>query len=276
MKFRKLTILFSALIFIASISYAQKDNSLANKGLKYGKKGDYEKALTYFSQALEINPKNYDALFYSGYSNENLENFEKAIEFYTKTLESKKTGATLYRRGYCYFRIKDYSNALDGYNKALRYLPENDEIIMSRASVYLETEEYQLFLDDLNFHLSKVPTDYFSKANKAMALSELDRNEESLEILFELLIEMPPKHKPQLYNAISETYRAMDNNNKALEYIDKSIEENINYANAYLTKAEILMDMNKKEQACESFQQAKKHGIDLTKSAVKEISSKCQ
>lgn len=276
MKLRKSTFLISILLVITTISYAQKDNALAQKGIKHGKKGNYEKALTFFSQALEINPQNYNALYYSGYSYENLENFKKAIEFYIKTLESKETGSTLYRRGYCYFRIKDYPNALSDYNSALKYLPENEKIIMSRASVYLKTEEYQLLLDDLNFHLSKTPNDYYSKANKAMALSKLDRNEESLEILFELLNEMPPKHKAQLYNSITETYRSMNDDKNALEYINKSINENNNYANAHLTKAEILMDMDKKEQACESFQKAVNYGIDMTLDIVKEINEKCK
>nr|WP_321411120.1 tetratricopeptide repeat protein [uncultured Carboxylicivirga sp.] len=276
MRQKKLTFLITLLLFTTTISLAQKDNALAQKGINQGKKGNYEKALTFFNQALEINSENYNALYYSGFSNENLENFEKATEFYTKTLELKETGETLYRRGYCYFRVKDYTNALNDYNNALKYLPGNEEIIMSRASVYLKTEEYQLLLDDLNFHLAKSPSDYYSKANKAMALSKIGRNDESLGILFELLKEMPPKHKAQLYNAISETYRSMEDDLKALEFINKSIEERFDYANAHITKAEILIDLGKKDEACESFQLAKKYGIDLTLDIVKEIEEVCK
>lgn len=266
-----LTLMFSAIVAVG-----QKDNTLAKKGIKFGKKGDFKRALEYFEKSLEINPSNLNALYYKAYSLEQLNEFDKAIEAYSITMKYKQDGAIYFRRGWCYFRLKDYDSAIRDYNKASEYLPDNDEINMGKASVYLHTEKYQKLLDALNLHLEKVPDDLYSKANKANALSKLNRHSEALELFFELLIKMPEKHRHKICNGIANTYMLIEKYDKAFEYVDKAFDYNSKYGEAHITKAEIFMALNKKDKAFEEIQKAKTLGVDMNHKDIKQLVEKCK
>ena len=258
-------------MFSAIVAFGQKDNTLAKKGIKLGKKGDFTSALECFEKSLKINPSNLNALYYKAYSLEQLEEFVKAIDAYSVAMKYKHDGAIYFRRGWCYFRVKNYDSALQDYNKASEYLPDNDEINMAKASVYLHTEKYQKLLDVLNSHLEKVPNDLFSKANKAIALSKLNRNSEALELFFELLSKMSVTQRHRVCNGIANTYMLMKEYDKALEYIDKAFAYNSKYGAAHITKAEIFLALNKKSEACKEIQKAKELGVDMSDKDVKKV-----
>ncbi|MBA7546893.1 Beta-barrel assembly-enhancing protease [subsurface metagenome] len=255
-------ILLLLFLFTTVLSFGQEDIKLAKKGIIQGKKGNYEKAIEYFDQALEINSKSLNALYYKGYSLEQLGRFEEAVDFYTKSLEIEYRGATIYRRGYCYFNSDQDSLAVIDFSEALKLMPDNQEILMMRASAYRRLEKYEELLSDLNTHLEKVPNDFYSKGNKAMTLIELGRYDEGISLLNDLIGERP--EEPILYNGIAEAYMRMEKYDDAIIQIDKTISLKEDYDNGHLTKAQILIRQEKIIQACEELRLAEKYGADLS------------
>jgi tetratricopeptide (TPR) repeat protein len=255
---------FTLTFFLITVTlFSQQDDIYAKKGIKLGKKGKYEKALVNFDKALDINPNNVNALYYKGYIYEQMENYDEAIKFYSKAIKADVEDFMYYRRGKCYFNNELDSLAILDFNEALKRIPDNPEILMSRASAYLRTEQYDKLLVDLNTRLKQNPNDYFTKANKSIALKKLGKYEEALKVLFELENEMPKEHLHRVYNGIADTYMELNSLNEAKVYIEKSLSLVSDYDVAYLTKAEILLKLGDKETACKEFNRAIELGYDI-------------
>lgn len=268
-------LLFLLLLFSSILVHGQKDNSLAKKGLRFGKKGEFKKALQCFDQALEINSKNYTALFYKGYAHEQLEEFSKAILSYSEAIEVRKTGSSYYRRGLCYFRNKDYSSALIDYNKAQKYLPNNVDIVMGKASVFLQTEKHEELIEILNSHLTKYPNDYYSKGNKAIALNKVGRHEEALDLFLDLLNEFPAKLKHQIQNGVADTYMRLNRFEEAMEYVNRSINSDPKFSSARITKIEIYLEMDNIEMARNEVKITKELGIKFDSADAIKVLERC-
>ena len=78
---------------------------------------------------------------------------------------------------------------------------------------------------DLNAHLNHNPKDYYTKANKGMALTELHRYNDALKVFEELCNEIPKKHLHRIYNSIADTYLKMDSLKQANYYLKILITE---------------------------------------------------
>lgn len=249
------------LILIPFLVNGQGDIRLTKKGISLGKNGNYVKAIQCFDQALKLNPRNLNALYYKGYALEKMEQYNEAPEYYSKALEIRHEGSIIYRRGYCYFRNKQDSLAIIDFTEALRLLPENQEILMMRASAYLRSKKYQELLKDLDAHLEKVPLDYFSQGNKAMALIALGRYDEGITLARHLIVERPKE--ALLYNILADAYMRLERYEEALVEINKTLAISPKYDIGHLTKAQILVRQNKVNEACEELNLSKKYGADL-------------
>ena len=175
----------------------------------------------------------------------------------------KTAGQQFIGRGYCYFQNNQDSLAIVDFSKALELTPDDQDILMMRASAYLKLKKYKELLDDLNTHLEKVPHDFYSMGNKAMALIELERYDDGISITNKLIEEKP--EEPILYNILAEAYMRMGAYVGRTPQINKTISLKEDYDNGHLTKAQILIRQNKIEQACEELNLAKKYGADLDK-----------
>lgn len=106
-----------------ALKYSKKCQScLVVLGKTYQKLKHTEKALTYFKKTLKINPKNLTALkhIYEYYISK--KQFIVAIKFIDKNIELKKDDYIAYAyKGDCLQVLKHYEEAIDCYNKALKF-----------------------------------------------------------------------------------------------------------------------------------------------------------
>ena len=77
-----------------------------------------------------------------------LENFDRAIDSYTKELQySKESHKTFNNRAYCYAKLGKYRDAVDDYTKALSIDPPNMHALHNRGICY---ERLGLYRNVLN------------------------------------------------------------------------------------------------------------------------------
>jgi len=82
---------------------------------------DYKKALLIFSKIIEINPRNYRALYNLGISYYNLGENQKALDNYSKALSIKPDYKYChYNIGLIYEDMDKLNKALESYEKALK------------------------------------------------------------------------------------------------------------------------------------------------------------
>ena len=111
-----------------------------NRGLTYSHdKGDYDRAISDFSKAIEINPRNADA--YVNRANAYTQGkgqYDLAIADYTKAIEiAPRLAMAYYNRGISYEGKGEYDQAVADFSKAIELDPTNAEPYSNRGVVYM-------------------------------------------------------------------------------------------------------------------------------------------
>ena len=112
---------------------------------------------------------------------------------------------------------KMFAEAIKNYQKALEYDSQNPDIIFKIGTCFLSLDEFALALDYYN----QIEDDFSELLyNKAFALSKMDRHDESIEYVKELIATNPPNDIPYLF--LSELYYSQGLFKKAIEILTKA------------------------------------------------------
>jgi tetratricopeptide (TPR) repeat protein len=258
---------------ITLITSAQLHDSLVEKGIKYGRKKQYDKAMECFDKALHIFPDNFNALFYKGFTFEMQEKYDLAIEYYSKSRYVFDMYHVYLRRGYCYSMIQQDSLAVLDLNIALEKNPKLTEAYLNRGHSLMMLKRYNEALDDYNKFLKKYPKNYDARNFKAYTLHQLGRYQESLN-LYLLLIKEKPSNSYNC-NMIADTYLELGKFQEALKFANKAIVLDHTYAIAHITKAQVLLKLNNKNDACKEYNIALECGADPSRTTMQELLKSC-
>ena len=124
----------------------------ADKAVECIYSSDYEKAIEYSNNALELDSKNFDALLCMAFAYENLNNYDKTIEYYNKALELKPNSTVIYNNlaNLYYNELNDKDKAIDYLNKAIE-LDSNDAFAWANLAItYNKSKNYQKAIEYAN------------------------------------------------------------------------------------------------------------------------------
>ena len=137
------------------------------------KRGEYAKAVQYFSKAIAVKPE-YRASFGRAGAYQNLERMELAIEDYTQAIRLNPASAMAYHdRAVCLARLKENDRALADYNRALELASDNPLTWNGRGVIYLRRKEYQKAIPDFTMAIHLRPTFAQPYENRAAAKKAL-------------------------------------------------------------------------------------------------------
>ena len=109
-----------------------------NKGSSDHKEAEYApKALEIIDQVLIKDSNNAEAYRIQGYAYEIQEKFDESIKSYDKSLEFKSSDLAYNSRGHAYELMGQYQLAQDDYLKSYELNPENPNVLMNLARIYL-------------------------------------------------------------------------------------------------------------------------------------------
>jgi len=95
-----------------------------NRGVTYGESGQYQKAISYFTKAIELNPKYAETYCNLGKAYAGLGQYPKAISDYTKAIElNPEFAVACNNRGVVYADLGQYPKAISDYTKAIELNP---------------------------------------------------------------------------------------------------------------------------------------------------------
>lgn len=110
-----------------------------------------QKSIKKIDFLLKIAPKSSDLHFMKGLAYLNLEEYDKSLETFEKSLDLKENADTYSEMAVTTFKKegKITPKVLDLFEKAIKLSPENARIYQERASVYFIAGEYDKSLNDL-------------------------------------------------------------------------------------------------------------------------------
>lgn len=126
-------------------SYPNNPEFILRRGILNNKRGQFEKAVADFNQAIAQNPSNgllvqiYQNL---GATDLRLEAYDSAIKDYNSALELSPRNPSVYNyRGYANYKLGNFADAIKDYNNAIDLDPNNAASYYNRGMTFLKTTE---------------------------------------------------------------------------------------------------------------------------------------
>lgn len=128
------------------------------RGSCYSKLGLYDKAIQDYTKASGLEPENYRPYESLGYNYSLKKDYDKAIPWYEKAIAlNPKSGEAYNNLGYTWFLKGNKDKALEYLNKAIEVSPAYAESYRSRAEVYESMGEFDKALADMDHFVTLSP-----------------------------------------------------------------------------------------------------------------------
>jgi lipoprotein NlpI len=114
----------SAIIKAARDRSEKLAEAFNNRGIGYRLKGDYDRAIQDYDQAIKLNPKFAVAYNDRGVAHEHKNEYDRAISDYDQAIKLKPWAEVYFNRGNAQLGKSHYDRAIDDYNRAIKLKPD--------------------------------------------------------------------------------------------------------------------------------------------------------
>jgi lipoprotein NlpI len=124
-------------------------DAFSNRGVAYARKGDYDRAIENYNEAIRLNPKHAGALYGRGNAYRRKGDYDRAIENYDEAIQlSPKHANAFSNRGVAYARKRDYDRAIENYDEAIRLNPKHVNAFYNRGNAYRHKGDYDRAIEN--------------------------------------------------------------------------------------------------------------------------------
>jgi tetratricopeptide (TPR) repeat protein len=226
----------------------QTANDYFKRGNEYRNKGDYEKAITDYTEALRLDPQLAKAYANRAVAHFHLKEFEKAITDSTQAIRINPRYAEAYHnRGTAYFSSGNQNEALADINRAIKLNPRLAEAYFSRGMISNSRNDDGRAIADYTRAIKLDPklakayynrgTSYYRTKDYEHAISDYTRT-----------ISLTPKEF-MAYWARGGVYADRKEYQRAIADLTKAISLAPNDTKIYSKRAEVYCAQGKKELA---------------------------
>ena len=155
-----------------------------NLGVIYLNRGDYDQALKYFKNAVDIDPGYKVGYMNQGVVYERKGQYHDAVEMYKAVLEKyPKYSLGLRNLGIGYRQLKEYDKALDAFEKAIKVDKKDFKAWSEKAYIYLLKGEYNTAIKYYKDSLKLNNTYRYTLANLGYCYSQLGKYKQAIPYL---------------------------------------------------------------------------------------------
>ena len=135
------------------------ESAYYGRGYAYKKKGDYDRAIQDFNEAIHLNP-NFERAYYDrGNAYIDKGDFDRAIQEFNEAIRLNSKDANAYNnRGVAYHRKGDYDHAILDYNQAIRLNSNFTSAYSSRGDAYFAMSNLTAAVGDYECTISAAPS----------------------------------------------------------------------------------------------------------------------
>jgi lipoprotein NlpI len=120
-----------------------------NRGIAYRSKRDYNQAIADYDQAIKLSPNNAAFLNNRGNAYRDRGDHDRAIQDYNEAIRLNPDYALAFtNRGITYGRKRDYDRAIADYDQAIKLNPNNAVVLNNRGNAHRNNRDYERALAD--------------------------------------------------------------------------------------------------------------------------------
>ena len=169
-------------------------NTFSNRGVAYARKGDYDQAILDYGEAIRLNPNHADAFSNRGVAYARKGDYDQAIQNYDEAIRlNPKHVSALYDRGNAYRRKGDYDRAIENYDEAIRLNPNYANAFSNRGVAYGRKGDYDRAIQNYDEAIRLNPkyiNAFYNRGNAYRRKRDYDRAVQD----YDQVIHLDPKH----------------------------------------------------------------------------------
>jgi tetratricopeptide (TPR) repeat protein len=171
------------------------------------------------------------------------QDYEGALPLLNKIIDKSKLAShddydALYKRAYCYYGLGRFENALSDINQYLTRIP-NDQAKLLRAYINQELGYYEAQLEDLNSFITSSPGNPDLLRWRASVYMESEQYDAARKDITQLL---QVDESPELKSYLGLIYYYQDKPDSALTVFEEVISKNPDYLQPYLYAASLTLE----------------------------------
>lgn len=192
-------------------------------------------------------------------------NYEKAIQYYSSAIDLKPDyTASLLQRGLCYSAIKKSKLALADYDKLLLIDPQHVLAHNNRGTVYHALHEYDLALKSYDRAIELDPAYAVAYYNRGVVYALQGKNDLAIED-FNKTLKLNPNYI-KAYHSRGIEYGNKKQYGLAIDDFDYVIHSNFKNGKVYFNRAITFQKMGNEKAAQADFREASKRGYNVGQS----------
>ncbi|KTD07707.1 tetratricopeptide repeat protein [Legionella jamestowniensis] len=248
-----------SIILIANYPAFSQGSAIPNEGLQAEMKGDWEKAISIYTQLLLNNPNNLDLWLRVAQIEHHIKNYPLAINAYKHAIRIKPDDSKLHKAlSEVYAEANQPEEALIEVDKAVRLSPNNVDYLLAKVKIANWNKESAVALESYQKILQLSKTENIT-INKKETFIEIARLQAQLQNYQEAIksynqgILLNPDN-PKLYQELAQVYAAAKDFDKALNTTNKALQLDADNVELLQLKAGLESLLQKNQLAVETYQ----------------------
>ena len=226
-----------------------------NRGSAYSDQEDYEKAITDHTQAISLNPDLAEAYNNRGNAYSDQEEYEQAVADYTQAISLNPDFTnTYYNRGVVYDVQGKYEEAIVDYNQAISLNPDFTNAYFNRGNTYFRQGKYKEAIADYTQAISLNPDYARAYFNRGAAYYGQKNYEQTIADLDQVISLNPDDADVYIYRGLA--YRNQGKYENAIADYTQTISLNPDNASAYNNRGFAYAKQGEYEKAIADYNKA--------------------
>ena len=197
--------------------------------------GEYEDAIEYYDQSLELSPNQTHVLHFKALALNELQKYKQALKIIDKAIEIDPNDYSLLNtKGLIYKQKKNINKAIKYLNEANK-IKENEMSWQFKGDIYYEQEKYKKALKCYDKSIEINPEEISSYINKAKVYMEMDDLKNAEKMLNEA--EKIDENNIEMLCEKGNFLLSQDKFSEAIDYYDKCLEIDDEYIEALIFKS---------------------------------------
>lgn len=212
--------------------------------------GDFSNAIKLYNQVLDIDKNNIEVLIKLGSTYNDSKDFEKALDVFNSILNINSNHSEgLGYRGFAKMQLMDSLGAMADFNKSLSLFPNSAKVLNDRGRLLFASGKIEEAIIDYNQSIKLDPEMPYAYVNRAKIKSDIYEDYEGAIVDYSKALVLFQNDK--IYFGRGICYLYIGQFDKSYNDLLTAIQLQPNESRYYLNMAYLLLELQKKSEACE-------------------------